>query len=221
MPLDRKSILHSAFAILNESGPDSLTLRRLAQRLGVQAPAIYWHFKNKQELLDEMGTQVMREAAADAHLGTPVQSWERWAMNFGSGLRRTLLHYREGARMFSGTYATDTRLFDAMEISLRILTDAGFPLRAAVCGMGTLYSYTIGFVIEEQAIQPTQAEAKSKYELEKRNQRIDPETHPLAYAAGREMFVEHDSRFVAGLEMIVAGMAKVLRDANPVPLEQV
>jgi AcrR family transcriptional regulator len=212
MPLDRAIILRSAFAILNESGPDSLTLRRLAERLGVQAPAIYWHFKNKQDLLDEMGTQVMREAAAEAGLGTPVSSWERWAMEYGIGLRRTLLRYREGARMFSGTYATDTSLFDAMEVSLRVLTEAGFSLRTAVCGMGALYSYTIGFVIEEQAVRPMQVQGDPRYDLEARNRRINRETHPLAYAAGREMFADYDARFLEGLEMMVAGMAKSLRD---------
>jgi AcrR family transcriptional regulator len=203
---------------LNELGPDSLTLRRLAERLGVQAPAIYWHFRNKQELLDEMGTQVMGEAVADAGLAHTGQRWEAWAMDFGLGLRRTLLRYREGARMFSGTYATDTRLYDAMEISLGILTSAGFSLQAAVRGMSTLYNFTIGFVIEEQAVRPLPDEANTKYSLEARDRRINRETHPLAYAAGREMFADYDAHFEAGLRLIVAGMATwpgdVLRESS-------
>jgi TetR/AcrR family transcriptional regulator, tetracycline repressor protein len=87
--------------------------------------------------------------------------------------------------MFSGTYLTDTSLFDAMETSLEKPTGAGFSLEAALCGMGTLYSYTIGFVIEEQAARPMLEEANRQYDLAKRNQRIDRETHPLAYAAAR------------------------------------
>ena len=62
MPLDRQLILHHAFDVLNKGGLEGLTLRKLAAQLDVQAPAIYWHFKNKQELLDEMGTQGLREA---------------------------------------------------------------------------------------------------------------------------------------------------------------
>jgi TetR/AcrR family tetracycline transcriptional repressor len=210
MPLDRKAILECAFAILNESGYEALTLRRIAKGLGVQAPAIYWHFKNKRDLLDEMGTQVMREAIADAPAADPAQSWENWAIEYGLGLRRTLLRYREGARMFSGTYLTDAGLFDAMETSLRKLTCAGFSLQAALCGMGTLYSYTIGFVIEEQAARPMPDEANPQYDLVKRNQRIDPQTHPLSFAAGQENFTHYDSRFQAGLALIVGGMGKAL-----------
>jgi AcrR family transcriptional regulator len=210
VPLDRQIILRSAFAILNESGPDSLTLRRLAQRLGVQAPAIYWHFKNKQELIDEMGTQVLREAAAEAPAANETQTWESWAMEYGVGLRRTLLRYREGARMFSGTRLTDAAMFAALELSLRKLIGAGFSLQAAILGMGTLYSYTIGFVIEEQAVQPMPDEANPRYDLEERNQRIDRDLYPLAFAAGKEIFTGYADRFQAGLEIIVNGMAKNL-----------
>src|ERR1700728_2850620 len=184
MPLDRRAILECAFAILNESGYEALTLRRIAKGLNVQAPAIYWHFKNKRDLLDEMGTHVMREAIADAPPADPAQSWENWAIAYGLGLRRTLLRYREGARMFSGTRLTDTTLYDALEASLRKLTGAGFSLRAALRGMGTLYCYTIGFVIEEQAVHPMQDEVNPQYDLAGRNARINRATHPLAYAAG-------------------------------------
>ena len=88
-------------------GLEGLTLRRLAARLGVQAPAIYWHFKNKQELLDEMATQVLREALEEAPAFDAAQTWQDWALSYCLGLRRTLLRYREGAKMFSGTYLTD------------------------------------------------------------------------------------------------------------------
>jgi AcrR family transcriptional regulator len=214
MPLDRQIILHRAFLILNESGPESLTLRRLAKGLGVQAPAIYWYFKSKQELLDEMGTQVLREAIAEVPEHRDLQNWRDWAMVFGSGLRRTLLRYREGARIFSGTYLTDTTVFDAMEANLRILTGAGFSMRDAVAGMSTLYCYTIGFVIEEQAVQPVSEQADPRYDLESRNQRVNRETHPLAYAAGQEMFTNYDRRFQTGLEFIVHGMARKLADLS-------
>ncbi len=126
MPLDRKAILECAFAILNESGYEALTLRRIANGLGVQAPAIYWHFKNKQELLDEMGTQVMYEAATDAQLGTPVPSWESWAMNFGSGLRRTLLRSARGGRRVT----FELPFNDIMEFAVALLAFSPARLKA-------------------------------------------------------------------------------------------
>lgn len=195
---------------MNEAGLEKLTLRRLAARLGVQAPAIYWHFHNKQDLLDEMATQVMQELAEQLPASDTVENWPDWCIQFGERLRRTLLAYRDGARMFSGTYLTDASLYAAMETNLRILVKSGFTLRQAVVGLTSLYSYTVGFVIEEQAVELEQGKASPQYDLEKRNARIDKEKYPLAYAAGKEMFLAYDGRFAEGLGLIVAGMSMAL-----------
>lgn len=58
--IDRRQVVDTALRLLNEVGLDGLTLRRIAKELNVQAPALYWHFKNKQELLDEMATEMFR-----------------------------------------------------------------------------------------------------------------------------------------------------------------
>ncbi len=125
MALDRKIVIATALKLLDEVGLEALTLRRLAERLGVQAPAIYWHFKNKQDLLDEMATTVMRDESvrlkAKAHL--KGKAWLRW---YGRSVRRMLLGYRDGARMISGTRLTDPTLYESMEESLGKLRDAGF-----------------------------------------------------------------------------------------------
>lgn len=207
VPLDRTIILGQAFAILNEMGLEGLTLRRLATRLGVQAPAIYWHFKSKQALLDEMATQVFREALQEAPVFDAAQTWQDWALSYCLGLRRTLRRYREGAKMFSGTYLTDATLYAPMDASLRKLTSGGFTLRQSVVNMGVLYAYVIGFVIEEQAVQPVPGEPDPRYDLSHRNERIDKEKYPLAHAAGSVMFRDQDARFLEGVGIIIQGMS--------------
>jgi len=54
-------IARTALGLLNEVGLDGLTMRLLAKELGVQAAALYWHLKNKQELLDAMAAIMFRE----------------------------------------------------------------------------------------------------------------------------------------------------------------
>ena len=215
VPLDRTIILGQAFAILNEMGLEGLTLRRLATRLGVQAPAIYWHFKSKQDLLDEMATQVFREALQEAPGYDAAQTWQDWALSYCVGLRGTLLRYREGAKMFSGTYLTDATLYAPMDASLRKLTNAGFSLHQSVVGMGVLYSYVVGFVIEEQAVQPAPGESNPKYDLSHRDRRIDKEKYPLAHAAGTVMFADQNTRFLEGVHLIIHGMSASSPSTNP------
>jgi TetR/AcrR family tetracycline transcriptional repressor len=210
MPLDRQLILLHAFAVLNEGGLEGLTLRKLAARLEVQAPAIYWHFKNKQDLLDEMGTQVLLKAIEDAPKWRELKTWQEFGFVYCMGLRKALLRYRDGAKMASGTYLTDTKMYEAMEMSLRRFTSAGFSLRQAVVALTTLYSYTVGFVIEEQATQIAPGMPNEQYALERREQRVNKELYPLAAAAGAEMFTNHDSRFEEGVSLIMAGIASAL-----------
>ena len=209
MALDRPIILHHAFELLNDAGLEGLTLRRLAGRLNVKAPAIYWHFKDKRDLLDEMATQVLRESMEESASLDKLSDWREWAAASYAGLRKILLRYREGAKMFSGTYLTDAELFAPMEANLRRLTCAGFTLRQAVVGLGALYSYTVGFVIEEQATQLAPGEPNPQYDLAARERRVNKELYPLASAAGAEMFLNHDERFTEGVAVILSGLATV------------
>ncbi len=214
MPLDRYVILNQAFSILNESGLESLTLRRLAARLGVKAPAIYWHFKNKQELLDEMGTQVLREALDKAPTFDAAQSWQDWALNYCLGLRRTLLGYREGARMFSGRYLTDAALFAPMEASLHKLTSAGFSLRQSELGLSVLYCYVVGFVIEEQARNLAPGVPDPRYDPARRASRVDRQKYPLVHESGQKLFADHDTRFLEGVSLVIVGLTSLLPAAS-------
>lgn len=216
MALDRQSIVQQAFAALNEAGLEKLTLRRLAAKLHVQAPAIYWHFRNKQDLLDEMATEVMRQLSRELPAFDSMRSWQDWCFHLGERLRCTLLTYRDGARMFSGTYLTDPSLYAAMETNLSNLVSCGFSFRLAVVALTSIYSYTVGFVIEEQATELARGKANPQYDLKRRNARIDREELPLAYAAGKEMFAAYDSRFVEGLGLIVAGMESRLASSAAV-----
>jgi AcrR family transcriptional regulator len=210
MGLDKNRVTREALDLLNEVGLIGLTLRRLADRLGVKAPALYWHVRNKQELLDEMATAMMREALADAP-STDGVAWTTYMTQLATRLRAALLRYRDGAKVVSGTYATDDALLRAMEKPLRVLTEAGFSLREAVSGYSTVYAYTIGFVIEEQAAWPHPDALDERYVPEVRAARLDPGRFPLAAAAGRELFgVTPDLRFEDGLSLIVAGMGQTL-----------
>ena len=58
--ITRERIVDAALAVLDEGGIDAVTVRAVAARLDARAPALYWHVRNKQDLLDEMGTEIQR-----------------------------------------------------------------------------------------------------------------------------------------------------------------
>lgn len=206
MPLDRKAVVASALELLDEVGLESLTLRRLAEKLKVQAPAIYWHFKNKQDLLDEMATTVLRTQSRLLRAESKMR-WDTWALQYGRAMRRMLLQHRDGARMISGTRLTDDSIYASMQASIQRLMNSGFSPYQSVVALATIYSYVVGFVIEEQAVFPRRGEKDEAYKLEIRSQRIDPLKFPLAVEAGEYLFSNFDRRFDHGLKLIISGLA--------------
>ncbi|GGK66942.1 TetR family transcriptional regulator [Streptomyces flaveus] len=205
--IDRALVADTALRLLNEVGLEGLTLRAIAKELDVKAPALYWHFKDKKALLDEMATVMLRRMNAD--LGELPARWQDAIATAMRGLRAHLLRYRDGAKVYSGTHFTDMSYADPMERHLRTLTGDGFTPAGAARAWFTASSYTIGYVIEEQAMGPDPVKGGEGYDLAARAERLA--AYPLAVAAGEEMFRDHDRGFEEGLAAVIAGIGVTLR----------
>ncbi|MFG3008137.1 TetR/AcrR family transcriptional regulator C-terminal domain-containing protein [Streptomyces calvus] len=202
-PLDRRRVADTALTLLNETGLDGLTLRAIARELDVKAPALYWHFKDKQALLDEMATEMYRRMTAGTTLD-PADTWQERLLKANRGLRTALLAYRDGAKVFSGSRFTGIEHAEQMEDSLRLLTAAGFTLAQAARALNTTYLYTLGFVTEEQGVQPLPGERREGYDLAERARAMAD--FPLAARAGAEIFADYDRHFEEGLDLLIAGI---------------
>ena len=105
--LTKAVIVQAALDLLDDAGMDGLTVRALASRLGVQAPALYWHVRSKQALLDEMATQIWRQIG-EVMAGLPDSlPWREVMRTYAATVRQALLGHRDGAKAFSGTTLTD------------------------------------------------------------------------------------------------------------------
>ncbi len=202
-PLDRRRVADTALTLLNEVGLDGLTLRAIARELDVKAPALYWHFKDKQALLDEMATEMYRRMTAATPLA-PGDTWRERLLATNRGLRASLLGYRDGAKVFSGSRFTGLVHVEQMEDDLRLFTDAGLTLAQAVRATSTAYLFTLGFVAEEQGVQPLPGERREGYDVGERARRMAD--FPLSAAAGAEIFADYDRHYEESLALIVTGI---------------
>lgn len=204
--------MNAALELLDEVGLEGLTVRAVAGRLGVQAPALYWHVRNKQDLLDEMATEIWRRITAE-FAGARSLPW-KVAMRVSATItRRTLLAHRDGAKVFSGTYLTDVDVLEQQEEGLAWITEQGFTLEAAVRAWSLLYNFTIGFTIEEQAVAQAAASGDERYTLAHRAARLDSSTYPLVIRAGPEIFGDPESRF-ADLVTVIIDAADRMRTSR-------
>src|SRR5271155_819993 len=103
MKVNREILTRGALDLLDEVGLEELTLRRLGAALKVRAGAVYWHFKSKEDLLNEMATLLLADAGPVLLPARKQADWKIWVAAFGEGLRKALLRYRDGARMVTGT----------------------------------------------------------------------------------------------------------------------
>src|ERR1700738_3469611 len=72
LPLSRDRILESALALADESGIESLTMRKLGQELGFEAMSLYNYVANKDEVLDGILDLVL----AETELPSPAGDWD-------------------------------------------------------------------------------------------------------------------------------------------------
>jgi TetR/AcrR family transcriptional regulator, tetracycline repressor protein len=201
--LTKAAIVAAALDALDETGLDGLTVRVVAARLGVQPPALYWHFASKQDLIDEMATQIWRQVTAELKTLPVGTGWDEAMTAFARITRQALLSRRDGAKMVSGTYLTDASLLGEQEAGLESMLAQGFTVATATEAYQLLYSFIIGFCIEEQAVAQATAAGDGRYSLAHRMERVGAAAHPLVAQAGPEIFGNRDQRYADLVSVIV------------------
>ncbi|MDJ0357548.1 TetR/AcrR family transcriptional regulator C-terminal domain-containing protein [Paenarthrobacter sp. PH39-S1] len=158
MSLSRQQIIDTALKILRDYGLADLSMRRLARDLGVQPGALYWHVKNKQELLGVLAERILENvdggAAADdvagdggaAGPGASAGSIRRLALE----IRRALLQVRDGAEVVSLAQALDPQALGPVITLRRLLATAGLGEPQAGWAARAVTHYILGAVAEEQ-----------------------------------------------------------------------
>lgn len=149
MALDRTRVIRAAIELLDEVGLDGLSLRRLATKLGVQAPALYWHFKNKQELLDRMAAAITTENAPLSPPSSRVR-WDEWLAAYARSMRTSFHRHRDGVLLAASTQPTPSQWRD-VEVLLKVLGSAGLSTADGMRVMIAIGNYVAGFALEEQS----------------------------------------------------------------------
>jgi TetR/AcrR family tetracycline transcriptional repressor len=209
MGLEREVVVRVALALLNDVGLDGFTVRRLAERLGVQNPALYWHFKNKQDLLDAMARMMVANAFAGIRPPATNEMWVDWLAEVAERFRLTLLAHRDGARVIATADLTGSELLGIQEMALSVLATAGFDLRTALVSVVAIFDYTLGAAFEEQA-EPDHTTLSRSNAFETPRPSLDPARLPLLTAALDEITStatnDPNVGFKGGIRLLLAGM---------------
>jgi AcrR family transcriptional regulator len=135
-----------AVALADAGGIASLSMRKLASELGVEAMSLYYHVKNKDELLDGMVGLVVSEMAVP----TAAAAWKP-AMRERSESAREVLKRHPWAISQVDARNTPATLY-YLNATIGCLVGAGFSIPLAAHAMSLLDSYVHGFALQESSL---------------------------------------------------------------------
>ncbi len=140
--------MRTALDILDEHGAAAVSLRAIAQRLGVRMNTVLWHAKSKGRLEELMADAIV----AGVSLDDLPRDWHDRATEIAHRYRRALLSHRDGAAVVAGTYAAEPATLDVAEALVAALLDGGLSDREAAWTAWSLVYFILGLTQEEQAL---------------------------------------------------------------------
>jgi AcrR family transcriptional regulator len=124
--LTRAAVVDRALQLADADGLDALTIRKLAQVLGVTPMALYWHFRSKDELLDGLAERVWAEL--DVNIDGAA-AWPEQLRGLLQSLLRVLRAHPAAPQLLLQSEKQGEHALRASEVTLQVLRDAGFDPR--------------------------------------------------------------------------------------------
>jgi AcrR family transcriptional regulator len=212
-PLSRERVLRAAVALADEGGFESVTMRKLAKELGVEAMSLYNHVANKDDLLDGMIDIVFGEIEPPS---TEV-NWKAALHKRAVSTRDALARHRWAIGLMEGRTnhgPANLRLHNAVLGCLRV---AGFSIEMAVHAYSVQDAYIYGFALQERDMSSESATdfaAEAERQMREYAAVLGDYPHLVEVVGGYIANTGYDyaTEFVFGLDLILDGLDR-LRDA--------
>jgi AcrR family transcriptional regulator len=147
--LSRERVLHAAVELTDEGGIESLTMRTLGQKLGVEAMSLYNHVANKEDILDGMVDLVMSEVNdAASEVDVPAGEWKTALRRRVLAARGVFLRHRWAPDVLESRTNTSTPMLRYNDSVIGLFLNAGFSADLTHHAMHALGSRALGFTQE-------------------------------------------------------------------------
>jgi AcrR family transcriptional regulator len=209
-PLTREAIVDAALRVLDREGLEALSMRRVGEELGTGAASLYWHVRNKEELLQ----LVFERAIEEVTLPDPDPSrWQEQLKDLARQMRALMNRHRDIARISLGRVPMGSAVALLTEWLFQLLRPVGIPDRV-IAYIGDLAGLYVGAFAYEESLpfpSPTGEDLPPDQILAmfKDYMRSLPEDRfPHTRAAVDLIFnLDVDDRFEFGIDLILRGLA--------------
>jgi TetR/AcrR family transcriptional regulator, tetracycline repressor protein len=207
--LSKTAVVDQALALADALGLEALTMRRLAQELGVTTMALYWHFRSKEELLAGLGDRVWAEIDIDLD---PAADWSVQLRRLLESLVQMLrAHPCASQLLLSGEKLHGEASLLATETALAVLQRGGFDAaRASEIARSAMWTGLM-LVMSEPGYDPgITPEERTEHQRQTliRLAMLPPNRFPCLVAAAGPMTACDDPEFHYrfGIDLFIAGV---------------
>jgi TetR/AcrR family transcriptional regulator, tetracycline repressor protein len=209
--LSKKAVVDRALALADANGLDGLTIRRLAEDLGVTPMALYWHFRSKEELLAGLADQVWAEMNMQVDAGQP---WSQQLQGLLESLIRVLRAHPCASQLLLETEKQSEAFLQATEVTLEVLRGAGFdPRHASEVARSALWTGIMLVMSEPGAHPGKSAEEQAEYQRQSlvRMATLPPDRYPRVIECAVPLTSCDDPEFHyrLGTELFIAGVKAI------------
>ncbi len=210
-PLNRERVLRAAIALADERGAQELTMRKLAQELGVEAMSLYNHVANKDDLLDGMVDLIFSEIEAPS----PGGDWKAELRKRAISTREALNRHRWAIGAMEGRTnhgPNNLRLHNAV---LGCLRAAGFSVEMTVRAYSVQDAYIYGFVLQQSDMSPETPEdfaAEAQRQMRDYAAALADYPHLVEVVGGyvAEYGYDYEAEFLFGLDVVLDRLEQLL-----------
>ena len=212
-PLTRQRVLRAAVALADRGGVGALSMRKLAQELGVEAMSLYHHVANKDDILDGIVDVVFGEI----ELPTGEAGWEAAMRRRSVSAREALRRHPWATGLMESRRTPGPANIRHHDAVLGVLRNAGFPVELAAHAYSLLDSYIYGFALQEASLPFHTPEETA--EVAQEIMAVFPaDDYPhLAEIATEHVLqpgYDYGDEFLYGLDLILDGLARARATAG-------
>lgn len=205
-PLTRDQVLARAVKLADKEGIDSLSMRKLAMALRVEAMSLYNHVKNKDDILDGMVDLVLGEI----DVPTVESDWKAAMRQRASSAHEVLMRHPWSAMLIMSRVNIGPAALRYVDATIGCLREAGFSWATADYAWNTLDSHIYGFTLQKLNFPFEPDEYAST--AEEFMPQLPMEQYPYLAGMSQEVMAgRHDGlqSLSFGLELILEGLERL------------
>jgi TetR/AcrR family tetracycline transcriptional repressor len=209
--LTKAAVVDRALAVVDKSGLDALTIRKLATELGVTPMALYWHFRSKDDLLDGLAERLWSEMDLTVDRAAP---WTEQIRGLFESLLKVLRAHAAAPTLLLHTKRLNVEAqLKATELTLDILRTAGFSPEDASMAARSALSTGITLVMSEPGIELI--DNTERAELQRKKQVVlatqSPAKFPRLVECALPMTAcdNPEDHYKFGVDLFIGGLAAI------------